>query len=747
MTGKGKGRASDSFARSGDLETAPLLTPDSSSTRSTPHRKSRLRHGRGPLVRDDSDDDEPLSSNFSDGDDLLRVLAANQVSQPRERLTFGSIACFFFAFLFVALLLSVAAMHLWIGHLISEQGKHGTAEEMAQRGLLWAGPSAVRMQVVEGGEPLLMLEMDGMAGIDVRKALDWEAKEGGGWMRRMEGRVARWGIRKARSVAVSVAKVAIYDAGDDDRSTPLVVVDGMETLRLPLSYPTKADPLPTMQPFTLHVPIFVPSPDALARFGSSAWENRQYRVQADVHDISVLVGEADAPGIFGTIMRRMGAVKISEVTRQMIGNVPDLPGTSDPMSLVSLQSYTAFQTPAPSRPNETVIAMDVRALMKNPLDDAVRDGRIPAFAWSMPYRLPVSIHLPLPPDAVSKDDLTDVTLARVSSAPFSFPLHARTASVACSGHVVPAGNLLAVPSDPNEGKAPLSVALSRFVARYLSGRPNDIFIRYDPAPSPPLPQDPSPDAPFPPPFVADLARNQTLKISFPGTNEVPDVFRNLRMEDMRIRLGDGDEGDLLASGKVVGEVVLPDAAKRLEEGIDAKSILPDVIVMDGEPPRAFENEHDDIEAGRISSRHNQLAFTFVSSAEPTSLVSDGESTEYPPSPLPDNAFARMRPTAAIPATTIHIPANSTHNATTIVSATFVDAPLFLLPGRGDVFRRFVAKIVFGSGKVKASMKGISAVEVGLKGFGEVGLEDVPIEASFMVGRSGVESLEALAALF
>ncbi|GAA5935026.1 hypothetical protein JCM1841_000098 [Sporobolomyces salmonicolor] len=746
MTDKGKGRASDSFAHSSDLETAPLLTPDSSSTPSTPHRKSRLRHGRGPLVRDDSDEDEPLPPNASDGDDLLRVLAVNRVSQPRERLTCSSIACLFFVFLFVALLVSVAAMHLWIGHLISEQGKQGSAKEMAQRGLLWAGPSAVRVQAVEGGEPLLMLEMDGMAGIDVRKALDWETKEGGGWMRRMEGRVARWGIGKARSVAVSVGKVAFYDAGDDDRTTPLLVVDGMETLRLPLSYPTKADPLPAMRPFTLHVPIFVPSPDALARFGRTAWEDRQYRVEVDVYDISVLVGEADAPGIFGRIMRRMGAIELSGVTRTMIGNVPDLPGISDPMSLVSLQSCTAFQTPSPGRPNETVIAMNIRALMKNPLEDAVRDGRIPAVAWSMPYRLPVSVHLPLPPDAVSKDGPTDVTLARVSSAPFSFPLHARTASVACSGHVVPVDNLLA-PHDPNEGKPPLSIALSRFVARYLSGRPNDIFIRYDPAPSSPLPQDPSPDAPFPPPFLADLARNQTLKISFPGTNEVPDMFRNLRMEDMRIRLGDGDDGDLLASGKVVGEIVLPDAAKSLEEGIDAKSILPDVIVMDGEPPRALENKHNDVEAGGAFSRHDQLAFSFVPPSEPINLVNDEDSTEYPPSPLPANAFARMRPTVAIAATTIHTPANSTHNATTIVSATFVDAPLFLLPGRGDVFRRFVAKIVFGSGKVKASMKGISAVEVGLKGFGEIGLEDVPIEASFMVGRSGVESVEAYAALF
>ena len=60
---KGKSRASDAFDRSNDLETAPLLGGGPDSDSSTPAsskatvRQARLRHGRGPLVRDDSDDE------------------------------------------------------------------------------------------------------------------------------------------------------------------------------------------------------------------------------------------------------------------------------------------------------------------------------------------------------------------------------------------------------------------------------------------------------------------------------------------------------------------------------------------------------------------------------------------------------------------------------------------------------------------------------------------------------------------
>ncbi|GAA5886201.1 hypothetical protein JCM16303_004459 [Sporobolomyces ruberrimus] len=716
---KGKTKAP---ADPSDLESAPLLSPDlDSPSPSSPStiRKSRFRNGRRDL---DADDEDTAGLLGSEDDGLIRVVPA---PPPRNRLSCASICCLFFAFLFLLSLVVAAVLHLWVGHLISEQAKHGSPEEMAERGLLLVGPSSVKVSPVEDSNEQLrvIVEVEGMAGIDARKALGWETKEDGKWFRRMENKIARWAVHKAHGVNVNVGSVEVYPGFDSEvdnleSTNPLVVVEGMDSLHLPLSYPTKGNPIPKMQAFNLRIPVSFPSPRDLVEFGQQVWDSREYSVQAVIPHLSV------------SLDKRNFVVNMAGIQKRLVGLVPDLPGPpQDPMSLVDLVSYSAFESPSPVHPNETVIAMDIRGLMKDPLADAVKHGQIPAVSWGMPFRLPVSISIPLPTDTLRKDDPTEVTLARISTAPFSFPLHAKSAPIAVSGRVVPAAGPLL--NRTWDHKPPLSRALSRFVARYLSGKPNDVLIRYDPSPEPPLPSDPDASAPFPPSFVADLASNYTFVFKLPGTNDVPDVFHNLRMEDMKIKLGGGEgpEGDLLASGRVVGEVVLPEAAKSLEDAINAKRIQPDVLVYDGDLPRSNLDSDDSFD-----SDHDQFSLGRHSGGEVDELA------DYPPNPLPANAFARMKMVNSMPAETIHIPANATHNATTIVSATFVDAPLFLLPGRGDVLRRFVAKIVF-SGKAKASMKGLSAVELALGGFGEISLEDIPIEASFMVGRSGVGSIE------
>lgn len=458
-----------------------------------------------------------------------------------------------------------------------------------------------------------------------------------------------------------------------------------------------------------------------------------------------------------------------------------------------------------------MIAFAVSALLKNPLREAIKSGRIPPVGWSMPFRLPIEISLPLPPAPVVVSSpppphQPEIALARVSLAPFGFDEMDRQAELSLTGYVVPAGNL--TPSnppspptrDPSEHEhehsttttapqAPLSRALSRFVARYLSGRSNDVFIRYDSSggphhssPPPTIPSDPARDAPLPPRFVADLVRDQVLTVSVPGTNETPELFKDLRMEDMKVKLGgrgggEGDDADLLASGRVVGEVVLPEMAQGLAEGIDAKWIWPDVLVYEGDLPHSVvaataagseavamsSTMEEEVSSDQVIFGSNALLDTTTNDDD-----DDDSVTQYPPSPIPATAFARMRPSSSMTAETIHLPANGTHAARTLVSAQFVDAPLYLLPGRGDVLRRFVGKIIFG-GKATASMKGLTSVRIGLSGFGEVELVEIPIEASFrecpvpsfrvyfaappanppalvVVGRGGVQNPPSLAEL-
>ncbi|GAA5874495.1 hypothetical protein JCM8547_007377 [Rhodosporidiobolus lusitaniae] len=792
---KGKARAHDDDALD-SLERQPLLSPSLDSSPAPPSspssspaskRHSRLRHGRGPLVPDSDDEqgEDGRPNNVSEDTTPLRyvVVAPPSSSDRHARWTWGSVLCLVFGVLVVSLLVVTAAVHLWVGHLLKEQARYGTVEEMAQRGFLFEGPSAVRVQALPdddgqgGGGGGLMVEIDGMAGVDVRKALDWESKDGSrGWFRRTEGRIARWGIRKAKSVAVDVGEIAIYDASSllEEEQDPLLVIPSLDTIHLPLSYPSLSDPLPTLSSFTLHVPVTFPSPEDLVRFGKAAWESKEYKVRADVRCVGVKVGAKETKGVAGWFTRRMGEIKVGGLRRLQEGVVPALPAPSDPMSMLTNLTYTVAETPSPSpsHPNSTVLSFSAGGDLHNPLLPAVKEGRTPPFAWGLPFRLPVTVSLPLPPlpNATSGKDgkgkkggrknetePATVLLAKVETLPFSFPLSAETAPFQLQGHVVPAGNLSTPPTAPSlppssrhreEGdeptQPPLSRALSHFVARFLSGRPNTITLAYDSFPELPTPGSPSrDDAPYPPSFLSQILANEVFTVSVPGTNATPDFFRNLRMEDMRVKLGGSEsapDADLLASGRVVGEVVLPEEVRGLEGGLEAKWIWPDVLVYDGElPARTFASSpEEDDQVDFFGSSSSQLSFS--SSSSDSDPYPDAPPA-YPPSPLPPTAFARMSPSSSMPSLTQHIPANSTHPARTLISSQFVDAPLYLLPGRGDVLRRFVAKIIFGppGNRVKASMRGLAGVDVEVGGFGEIALSDVPIEASFFVGRGGVEN--------
>jgi len=291
---KGKSKAP---ADPSDLESAPLLSPDLDRTSTSPSspatiRKSRFRNGRRDL---DADDEDPNGLLGSEDDGLIRVVPA---PPPRNRFGCASICCMFFAVLFILSLIVAAFFHLWVGHLISEQAKHGSPDEMAERGLLFVGPSSVKVSPIEDGNEQLrvMVEVEGMAGIDARKALGWETKEDGKWLRRIENKVARWAVRKAHGVNVNVGRVELYRGFDSENLedlNPLVVVEGMDSLHLPLSYPTKADPIPKMQSFNLQIPVSFPSPRDLVEYGQAVWSSKEYSVDAVIPQIAVSLDKRD----------------------------------------------------------------------------------------------------------------------------------------------------------------------------------------------------------------------------------------------------------------------------------------------------------------------------------------------------------------------------------------------------------------------------------------------------------------------
>lgn len=717
---KGKRRAL-SFSDPDTAERAPLL-PDS----------PPIRHGRGPLLHDSDDE----------GDSAL---AARRGLRPRRVLWILSLST-------LALLgLAVAVAHVWVGGLISEQAKRdgGPGEDMLEvmgrRGLVWAGPHAVRL--IPGGQDSVLLEVDAELGLDARRALGWEFKDDASapWYRRVEASVARWSVSHVHSSSVDLDRISIRTSHDDE----LVTIHALRRITIPLSYP-RSHSLATLEPVTLRIPIKFPSPDLLGSLLRQIWDDKAYTLRLHVGQVSG--APTSVKGMVGRFLGRNLRFGMDDVGKDISGKrelplfdsptltqptVPTIPGASDPASLVELVDYTLYSSPAPSPayPNSTVVSIRAHANVTNPLASRkVLDGALRELAWGVPWAIPVQVYLPQHSDAPAarsgKHASRPLLLATAHTSPLTFASAERSSPLEVLGQLVaPIANATEV--EAAKAREGLSRALSGFLERYLGGQNNTILVRYDPAPSLAATA-----MPTPPKFVESLMRDVTIPLTFPGTSSPLALFKNLRIDGMKIKLASfaplasflasDDEDpteDFLCSGTVVGEITLPEMMSDLAAELFITGIKPDVLVYDGEPPL-------DRQRPPPRTAVDQLAFLEEDTAG---------ANEYPPSPLPATAFARLRPLSFIAATTTHYPANETHPALTILTATFVDAPLFLLEKRGEVFRRFMGRIIFGgpNARVRTGVRGESSAAATLGGLGDVQLDGLPIEGAFWVGGRGL----------
>lgn len=195
-------------------------------------------------------------------------------------------------------------------------------------------------------------------------------------------------------------------------------------------------------------------------------------------------------------------------------------------------------------------------------------------------------------------------------------------------------------------------ALATFLARYLSGLPNDIVVS-----SPLLP-------------------GYDVAASFPAPYPRPQILRDVTIKNMKIR----PVGTLfVASGIVLGRVVLPAG---MNIALDVLYVLPDVLVFDGEVPPAPEPGYLHAADGWGGGRGRR-----------------GEAPELPdepplPDPVPDRAFAHIRPDAWLPAVSVPAEPEDGTGAVYAISARVVDVPLQVLPGRQKEFSNFVGKVCF-----------------------------------------------------
>lgn len=712
----------------------------------------------------------------------------------RHSWTWSGLVCTGFSTLFLALLLVFAVAHLWIGHLLSEEmARARPVEQRVNDGLRIRGPTGVRFldprnhDNMEGHTPeTFRIAVDGLEiGVDARSFLGWQSKDElaesskyrwynlNRWRKRAEAKMARWTVRQIKTAKVSVGEIVMFEHAGDE--TPLVVVPfNHEDMIVPLSYPSRRGDQVEMATLPLEIPIALPRPEDLAAAAQRAWDRQTYVAHVRVVDPTIDI-RGQTRGLAKLLTKPFSHLGFDKIEQKFSGKsgsdrdlwgevaladtgpvrtVPEVPGASDPASLVKLLELDVAEAHPPDNHSVTVIGLSALAQVKNPLLPLFKRGQLPRIGYGLPFRLPVEILLPAGSATRSRASRVpaayslngereqadhsaqeDVVLARVATDPFQFGADDHSTELTLSGQLVPISTT---------SKSDLSALLSRFFARYLAGKSNKVLVRYDTSTSA-IESYAAPDAPMPPPALGDMLRQfGTVPLELPGAQGHLELFKNLKIEDMKIKLAGmvqrspaalmgllrdgngGDEGDLLCSGRVVGEVNLPEMLEGLIGAINVDSIWPDVYVYDGGLP-----------ASSRLGRRDQWAL-IASDDEVDDSISI---TSYPPVPTPATAFARLSPLGSIPAMTIHVPANRTHNATTLISATFIDAPLYLLPGRGDVFRRFVGKIIFGGGpgnKVKAGARGVTKVNVQVDGWGQVQVEDMPVEGEFWVGAGGVQ---------
>lgn len=265
-------------------------------------------------------------------------------------------------------------------------------------------------------------------------------------------------------------------------------------------------------------------------------------------------------------------------------------------------------------------------------------------------------------------------------------------------------------------------ALADFLARYLSGESNTIQI------------------------TTPLLPGYEVSAEFPAPDPRPQILRDVTIKDMKIR----PVGTIfVASGIVQGRIVLPAG---MHMHLDVEYVLPDVLVFDGEVPPAPEPGYLRAQvAAPLRGRGGRGDAPAMPDEPPL------------PNPLPDRAFAHIRPDAWLPAVSAPMEPEEGMGAAYAVSARVVDVPLEVLPGRQKEFSNFVGKVrvfrgracrltadlchygqvIFGSEGATAGLLGSAAVAVTVEGLpldapgrraGEIALAGLPFQGSVHIKK-------------
>jgi len=320
LKGKGRAPAPDVDPRPGQSAPPPVRS------------KPAFRHGRGPIIPDD--DEESASgvivvNREGEGDDERTHLlyAAGPGGElepvgpgtPRRGPSWRAwVVVFLLAGGFVVLLL-VALVHLWVGHVVSDQGRRGGLEEMARRGITLEGPFQVGLREGQAENEVIVL-VNLTAGVDARRGLGWEDKEThqASILNEWEAYWARLAVRATDSVEVTLTALELSTAHANGSESTLLVVPALASVRVPVSYPRGAEPARTT-PLGLSVPLRFPDADAAGRFAYAVWDSKKYAVRVRAKQVEVRAGKPGQGGVSGWALRRFGDRNLGTVEQKVKG--------------------------------------------------------------------------------------------------------------------------------------------------------------------------------------------------------------------------------------------------------------------------------------------------------------------------------------------------------------------------------------------------------------------------------------------
>ncbi|TIB68646.1 DNA repair helicase rad25 [Wallemia mellicola] len=297
-----------------------------------------------------------------------------------------------------------------------------------------------------------------------------------------------------------------------------------------------------------------------------------------------------------------------------------------------------------------------------------------------PYEIPIDAELPLTGDEGSGA----LSLATITSKPVTVV----DDELSFGGKAATSLQLKTLKKSPTIKKA-----LSRFLSNFLNNTPTPFMIRGGAVKDINTPD-----------WLRELLAKFEYSFKLPGVPPMPDIVRNVHMENLHVRRQSGfpwpnplpgqpgGPGQVLVSGTLIADIALPHQLRALP--INVNSILPDLVIFNGAPPPLNSS---------VSMAYPSNAFAVLSPEEPFEAYTEfADDPEDEDAPQVTRLYAEVR-----------------------------NAPIKLLEGRDGEFRSFMGKMLFG--KATVGVDGLATANGGLKNvkdFEAVDIKKIKVNGEF-----------------